>query len=290
MLATSTVLELWAFFSGVESVVVFETTDSGVLVRSIGAVGFAVTILSLLDAFTGATHVLVFSARYCLWWALFVAIFGEYTSTTFLVLLVRGIITVGDTIAKLALFDALTRVAGELIVLASAVLVVVELVVLEATSGVFLVGSISTLGFTVTKLSFDDARSIGTGPFGLWVAATSLTVVEAVVVEATLGLTFIRFISTLGFTVTSLLLVDALSVGTLPLALLTTTFLAVIEWELLEATEFVTFIRSIGTLGFTITVLVVLDALTILAGPFRFWVATTSLLVVEWEVLEATLL
>jgi hypothetical protein len=106
------------------------------------------------------------------------------------------------------------------------------------------------------------------------------------VLEAASGFTFIRFISTLGFSVTHLLGVDAVSIGTLPLVLLAAAFGTVIEWEFLEAAE-VTFIRFIGTLSDTITVLLVADALTILAGELRLWVAATSLLVVEWEVFEA---
>jgi hypothetical protein len=72
----------------------------------------------------------------------------------------------------------------------------------------------------------------------------------------------------LGFTVTHLLLVDAVSIGTLPLVFLAAASLAVVELEFLEAAE-VTFIRFIGTLGDTIAVLVVADALTVLAGPLR---------------------
>jgi len=101
----------------------------------------------------------------------------------------------------------------------------------------------------------------------LLVTATSLNTVELVVLETASGLTFIRFISTLGFTITHLFLMDALSIGTLPLVLLTTASLSIIEWEFLEAAE-VTFIRFVGTLGDTIAVLDVANALSILACPF----------------------
>jgi len=171
--------------------------------------------------------------------------------------------------------------------LTTADLVVVELVVLEAAGLVVLIRSISALSFTVTEFSLEDAITVGTSPFGLWVAAASLVVVEGVVLEAASGLTLIRFISALGFAVTHLLGVDAVSIGTLPLALLAAALGTIIEWEVLEAAHIVTLIRSIRALSFTVTVLVVADALTVLAGELRGWVAATSLLVVEWEVLEA---
>jgi hypothetical protein len=177
------------------SVVLLEAANGSSLVGSIRALGFTVTELSIIDAFTGSTSVLVFSAtRFLGSWAHLVVVDREDTGTAVGDDLIRSVLTVADTIAKLVLVDALTRFTGEFVRLTSADLVVVELVVLEAAGLVGLIRLISALSFTVTELSFDNAVTVSASPLGLWVAAASLVVVEFVVLEAASGLTLVRFI------------------------------------------------------------------------------------------------
>jgi hypothetical protein len=80
----------------------------------------------------------------------------------------------------------------------------------------------------------------------------------------------------LGFTVAKVALEDAVTVSTLPLVFLTTTFLIVVERIFLEAAFIITFIRSIKAVRLTITFPRVLDALTVGAGPFGIRVAATN--------------
>jgi uncharacterized Tic20 family protein len=63
--------------------------------------------------------------------------------------------------------------------------------------------------------------------------------------EATLFVTFIGLISALGFTIAVTVLVDTVTVGTLPLVFLAAASLVVVEGKLSEAALIVTFIRSI---------------------------------------------
>jgi hypothetical protein len=110
--------------------------------------------------------------------------------------------------------------------------------------GVF-IGLIRALGFTITKGVHQDAITILAGPFRFWVAATFLTVIEVEASVAALFVTFIRFVSTLGITITVTVLVDALTVSTLPLVFLAATFLVVVEWNVSEAALLITFVRTI---------------------------------------------
>jgi hypothetical protein len=60
-------------------------------------------------------------------------------------------------------------------------------------------------------------------------------VIEWEVLEATRFLKLVGFISTLGFTVTEVLELDAVSIGTLELVLEAATLLIIVELEVLEA-------------------------------------------------------
>jgi hypothetical protein len=61
----------------------------------------------------------------------------------------------------------------------------------------------------------------------------------------------------------------------------------VVEMELFEAAFLIALVRAIGTLGFTVTNLRVLDTVTIGTSPFSFRVTTTDLGVVLFEASEA---
>jgi hypothetical protein len=133
-----------------------------------------------------------------------------------------------------------------------------------------------------------DALTVRAGELSLGVAATFLDVVEVETSEAAVSVTIIRSISTLLFTIAKSRLGDAVTGGASELRVLqTTTEFVVIEWEALVATLFVTFIRFISALGFTITKARHHDAVTVGTGPFGFWVAAAFLVVIKGISTEA---
>jgi hypothetical protein len=142
------------------------------------------------------------------------------------------------------------------------------------------------LFLTVTELLVSDAFSVGTGPLSFWVAATSLVVVELVVVEATFLVTLIREIGAVWFSITEVGLRDTISIGALELLGSTSTSLIVVEAELLETANIISFVSLVSTLSFTITEAILGDTITV--GTLVFTALTTALLVVvEWEISEA---
>lgn len=81
---------------------------------------------------------------------------------------------------------------------------------------------------------------------------------------------------------------NTVSVGTLPLSLLASTFLG---WEVfvaLEAAFFKSFIRFVFTGSFSVTIARLWDTVTVGACPFGFWIAAAVFLIVEFMVSEAT--
>jgi hypothetical protein len=186
------------------------------------------------------------------------------------------------SVAEISLGDTITVVTLPLALQATTSLRWIFLETLETAEVITVIRSVGTLSFAITHLGFNNALSVGTGPLGGWVAAALFSVVESVFLEAALGISFIRFIGALGFTVTHSSLEDALTVSTCPLALWIATALFIsIERVTAEATVLVTFIGSIGTLGFTITSTVFGNTVTVTTGPLGLWVAAASLVVVE---------
>jgi len=93
----------------------------------------------------------------------------------------------------------------------------------------------------------------------------------------------------MGFSITEIIFLDAVTVSTGPFTLwIATTNLAVVEAESSEATLFVTFIRSIGALSLSITIVIVVDALSVRASELSLRVAATLSDVVEVETSETT--
>jgi len=193
-------------------------------------------------------------------------------------------------VTTFGVLDAFSVGALPLRFLAAALLIIVELEALEAAVLVTFIRVVSALSLTVTKVSGRDAVTVSTGPFTLWIATTNLTVVEAVSTEAAGFVTFIRCIRALSLSIASVSLVDAVAVLALPLVILTSTLLVVVEGVLLEAALFVTFIRTVRALGLSITEVTLWDTLTVSTSPLGVWVAAALDVVVEWELLEAAAL
>jgi hypothetical protein len=82
--------------------------------------------------------------------------------------------------------------------------------------------------------------------------------------------------------------IDAVSIGTLPFRFLAAASLVVVESVVLETAVRVTLIRSIGALSFTVTVELVVDALTVGTGPLGLRITSTSGDTVVLEASEAT--
>jgi hypothetical protein len=254
-------LTLWiatALLAVVEAVS-SEATEFVTFIRFIGALGFTVTVVIVVNTLTvGASEL---SLRVA---AAFLDIVEVETSeAAVLVTIIRSISTLLFTITKSRFGDAVARGACELRLFETTTeFVVIEWEALVATLFVTFIRFISTLSFTITKVGGLDAVTVGTGPFGLWVAAAFLVVIEIMSEEATLFVTFIRFIGALGFTVAVTVLVDTITVVALPLVFLAAAFLVVVEWKVSEATSLVTFISTIFALSFTVTILSVEEALT----------------------------
>jgi hypothetical protein len=215
---------------------------------------------------------------------------SEVLEATLFVTFIRLISTLWFTITSIFKLDTVSVGTLELRSLAAASLVVVEREFSEAAMSITFIRLISTLGFSVTEHGVVNTVTILAGPFSLWITSTSIDIVELEVLEAALLVSFIRLIWALGSTITEVGLRDTISRVTLPFAGLAATFLVVVESEFLEAALSVTFIRSIGALSFSITVLTVLDAFSVGACEFSVWIAATDLRVVEIVILEAALL
>jgi hypothetical protein len=215
---------------------------------------------------------------------------SEVLEATLFVTFIRLISTLWFTITSIFKLDTVSVGTLELRSLAAASLVVVEREFSEAAMSITFIRLISALGFSVTEHGVVDTVTILAGPFSLWITSTSIDIIELEVLEAALLVSFIRLIWALGSTITEVGLRDTISRVTLPFAGLAATFLVVVESEFLEAALSVTFIRSIGALSFSITVLTVLDAFSVGACEFSVWIAATDLRVVEIVILEAALL
>jgi hypothetical protein len=153
--------------------------------------------------------------------------------------LIGTIFALGLSVATGSLVDAVSIGTLPLVSLAAAFLVVIEWVLLEAafrdivfTHG--LVRAILALDGAITVIGHWDAVTISTGPIGAWASALG-NIVEWILAETTLFVTFIRSISALGFAITVFSLLDAVSIGTLPFRFLAAAFLVVVEIVALEA-------------------------------------------------------
>jgi hypothetical protein len=216
---------------------------------------------------------------------------SELLKAALLVSFIRSISTLTFTITLVVLVNTITVLTLPLALETAASLGWVLLVVFETAEGITVIGSISTLGCSVTELILSNALTVGTGPLGVWITSTDLGVIEIVSLVAAGCVSFIRFVFALSLTITESSLKDAVSVGTGPLALwIAATNLVVIERVSFEATGLVTFIGFVGALGFTITLTILGNAVTVGTGPLGFWVAATFLAVIEGELLEAALL
>jgi hypothetical protein len=279
---------LWiatALFAVVEAVS-SEATHLVSFIRVIRALGFTVTVVVIVDTLT------VFTGELGFWVAAasLDVVEVETFEAAFSISIIRSIGTLLFSITKSGFGNAVARGTGELRGFeATTEFVVIEWEALVATSLVTFIRFISTLGFSITDAVHFDAVSVGTSELRFWVAAASLVIIESMSLEAAF-LTFIRSIETLSFSITFIVSVDTLTTGTFPLEILAATFKVIVEWKFSEAAFLVTFIRSISTLGFTITVLGLLDALSVGTGQFGGWVAATFFDVVETEFLEAALL
>jgi hypothetical protein len=170
--------------------------------------------------------------------------------------------------------------------MASADFVVVEVETSETTGLVTFIRSIWALSGTITVTFLRDTVTCTTLPFR-FLTATFLVIVELEFLEATFLVTFIRTIGTLGFTVTHLGLVDTITISACKISIwVAATDLVVVVTELSETAEAFTFIRFIGTLSITITVVGQLDAIIIVTLPFII-LAATFLVVIEWEFSKA---
>jgi hypothetical protein len=134
------------------------------------------------------------------------------------------------------------------------------------------------LGFTVTLLVHLDTVTISAGPFSFRVAATNLGVVLFEASEAAEVFTFIGLIGTLSLTITIITQVDTITVVALPFIILAAAFLVVVEFKVFEAAVLVALIRSISTLGFSVTESALKDAISVSTLPLVS--ETTALLIV----------
>jgi hypothetical protein len=194
--------------------------------------------------------------------------------------------TLTSTTIKFVFDTSPTFFALELVSFATASSIIVELEFLEATFFITFIRSIGALLFTVTNLFVVNTVSISTLELTGWVATTNFIVVEVKVSETTLVISFIRSIWAIGCTIAEVKIMDTVSSSTLPFIFLTTTFLIIVEFEFLKAAFFVTFVRSIRALSFSITFLRLFDTIAIGTGPFSFRVATTDLRVILFEFSE----
>jgi hypothetical protein len=97
----------------------------------------------------------------------------------------------------------------------------------------------------------------------VFLAAATFVVVVPELLEATLLKAFVRFVGALRFSVTHLVLKDAFTVGTRQLSVwVTSTDLAVIEWELLEAALRLVLITTVWAISVAVTVGTLHDAVT----------------------------
>jgi len=158
------------------------------------------------------------------------------------------------------------------------------------------------LSFTVTELIkwntavllvvLRRARLVFASPLSLRVTSALLGIISTVSLEATLLVALIGAILALGGSVTVGSLVDAVTVGTLPLVSLAATLLVVVEWIVLEAAlgYFVLthwLIGAVLALDGAITVLSHWDTITVGTGPVGAWASALGN-VVEWILAEAT--
>jgi hypothetical protein len=127
--------------------------------------------------------------------------------------------------------------------------------------------------------------------FSARVATADHGVVEWVLVEAALLVSFIRTVGTLCFTVAVLSVSDTFAIGACPLTLgVAAAGLLAVGWETSEAALLVTFVRAIFAVSFAVTLGTFLVAVTVLAGIVGSWVAATLLSVVVLETTPAALL
>jgi hypothetical protein len=124
----------------------------------------------------------------------------------------------------------------------------------ETTEFVGLIRLIHALWFAIAKTGILDALRVSTLELVLLTSAT-LVVVVPEVFETALVESFVRLVFALSFAVTDSFFLDTITVGTRQLSVwVTSTDLAVIEWELLEAALRVVLIRTIWAVLVTVTV------------------------------------
>jgi hypothetical protein len=140
------------------------------------------------------------------------------------------------------------------------------------------------LWFTVAVLSVSDTFAVSACPFTLRVAATGLLVVILEGLKAAFIFTFVRSVFALGFTITVLTFLDAMTVLAGPIGLwVAATLFSVVVLETTPAALLAVLVRLVITLSLTVTELRLSDAVTIGTSPFRGWVAAADLSVVEFE-------
>jgi len=218
-------------------------------IRLVRALGLTIAFLGLFDTIT------VRASPLSIWVAAtdFRVVLLEASEAAEVISFIRFISTLSLTITVVGQFNAVSIVTLPFIFLASTLLVVIEWEVFEAAVLVTFVRLIFALGVAVAKVALEDAVTVSTLP--LVVSTTAfLVIVEREFLEAALSITFIRSVKAVSLSVTYPGILDALAISTSPFVFwVAATDLGAIGGKLLEAAVFVTFIRLVFTLGFTIT-------------------------------------
>jgi hypothetical protein len=181
-------------------VVLFEASEAAEIltfIRLIGTLGLTVTVVCQLDAISAVTLPFIILAA-----ALLVIIECKVSETAVVITFVRTIFTLGLTVAKSALEDAVTVSTLPLIFQAATFLVVVERELLETAVLFTFIGSIQAVGLSITLPRVLDALAVAAGPFSIRVAATDFGAVGLVFLEAAVLVTLIRSVFALGLTIT----------------------------------------------------------------------------------------
>jgi hypothetical protein len=175
------------------------------LIGFIGALGLAITVLLFLDTVT------------------VVALYLSLLITTALLrAFVRIVSAVMLLIAEIFGIDALAVLALPLVFLAATSLVVVEGEFPETALVICFIRFVSTLGFAVTVGVLWNTVTVGARPFGFWIATTDFGAIGLKALVAAFSVGLIRSIRALSFTIADLILLDTVTIGTLPFIFLTT--------------------------------------------------------------------
>lgn len=163
-------------------------------VRLISALGFTSAFVSLFDTFT------VCASPLGIWVAStdFVVVEWILSEAALFHQLIRVVRALRFTITHFSFEGTFTILAGHLSLWVAAT--DFGVVVVESSEAALLISFISlvrALGLTVTNLSLKGTFTIVTSSFCFWVAATSLICISVELLETTLVVAFIRFISTL---------------------------------------------------------------------------------------------